>query len=81
MSGQLFAHHNHASDPKEENIVTGLEKRARVEFAEIGTRLFWPFADREWEDTGGEPRVQHVFVVIQLDLVLGDIREAFVGLF
>jgi len=41
-------HHNHTSDPEEEDIVTSLEQCSREVFGKIWS-LFWPAKDREWE--------------------------------
>jgi hypothetical protein len=68
LTGELHAHHDHARNPEEQDIVASLEQRSRVELGEIRRRLR-PLEDREREQPGGEPRVQHIVVLLQHKLL------------
>ena len=72
--GELERHHHHASDPEEENIVAGFQQRGGKEPLEI-VGFHRPAERRERKQTRREPRVQHVLVLLQTDLVLRDVES------
>mmetsp|Transcript_29965 Transcript_29965/g.66349 ORF Transcript_29965/g.66349 Transcript_29965/m.66349 type:complete len:205 (-) Transcript_29965:1398-2012(-) len=64
LPGQLDAHHHHASHPEEQDVVAGLQQRTGIEGGQV-LILLRPAEDREGEEAGGEPCVQHVVVLHQ----------------
>ena len=62
LAHQLLAEEDHPGDPEEEDVVTGLEKRARVEELELVGGL-GPTEHREREERGREPGVENVLVL------------------
>lgn len=53
---------------KEARARTGLQQLPGVEAGQV-RGVVGPAKDGDWEDAGGEPRVQHILVLAQLDLV------------
>mmetsp|Transcript_12703 Transcript_12703/g.36824 ORF Transcript_12703/g.36824 Transcript_12703/m.36824 type:complete len:425 (-) Transcript_12703:1031-2305(-) len=66
---ELERHHDHARDPEEEDVQAGLEERRGEETSQV-CRVVGPSHDREWKETGAEPRVEHIFVLLETNLVL-----------
>ena len=44
-----------------------LEERGRVEAGQVGGLFVRPPEDREGEEAGGEPRIEHVGVLLHID--------------
>ena len=65
FAGEFDAEHHHASHPEEEDIRTGLEHRGGIEIFEI-FGLFGPAQRGERPQSGGEPGIQHVFILVDL---------------
>jgi hypothetical protein len=73
---ELEAHHDHARDPEEEDVVAGLEEGVGVEGLEVGVLLVGPAEGGEGEEAGAEPRVEDVLVLREGD---GRLRDAEAG--
>ena len=58
---QLLGHEHHAGNPKEEDVMAGLEQMAREKVPHV-RRWFGPAHHSEWPHAGGEPRGEDVFV-------------------
>ena len=65
FAAKLQAHHNHPRDPEENNIVAGDERRRGIKFFEFG-RFDGPAHSRERPERAAEPRVQNVFVLMNI---------------
>lgn len=62
ITGKFHAHHDHAGDPEEEDVVPCLQQRCRVVLGQI-RRLLRPAKHREGEQARGKPGVQHIIVL------------------
>mmetsp|Transcript_83519 Transcript_83519/g.215089 ORF Transcript_83519/g.215089 Transcript_83519/m.215089 type:complete len:366 (+) Transcript_83519:1325-2422(+) len=69
LAGQCDAHHDHARDPEEEDVVTSLKHGRRVEVLEVGVGLVWPAHGGEGPEARREPGVQDIRILLQLDIV------------
>ena len=61
--GEMQPHHHHPRYPEEENVEAGLQQLSGVEGLEV-VGLVGPAEDGEGEQTGTEPGVQHVLILI-----------------
>mmetsp|Transcript_17815 Transcript_17815/g.30196 ORF Transcript_17815/g.30196 Transcript_17815/m.30196 type:complete len:506 (-) Transcript_17815:1701-3218(-) len=68
LVGQLETHHHHSGHPEEEDVVAGFEQVAREEGLEVVLVAVGPAEGREREEARGEPGVENVLVLNQLDL-------------
>mmetsp|Transcript_6391 Transcript_6391/g.18099 ORF Transcript_6391/g.18099 Transcript_6391/m.18099 type:complete len:361 (-) Transcript_6391:857-1939(-) len=68
LPGEVHAHHHHPGHPEEQNVVARLQEGRGVERLEV-RRLVGPLEDGEGEQPRAEPRVQHVLVLRQLDVL------------
>ena len=75
LAGELEREHDHPGDPEEEDVVPRLEQGGREVPPEVLRALVRPPEDGERVDAGREPRVQHVGVALERD-VLGRDLEA-----
>ena len=66
LAGVLQAQHDHARHPEEEDVVGGLHDASGVEIVQV-RRLVRPPQRRMRPQSGGEPRVQHVLVLPQVN--------------
>ena len=63
----MHGHHDHAGNPEEDDVETGNHHAGRVELTQrIG--VFRPAEGGEGPQRGGEPGVEHVFVLAQRDV-------------
>ena len=60
---EMQTHHHHPCHPKKQNIQTGFEQLGGIKRFEI-VGLIGPSEDGEGEQTGAEPCVQYVFVLV-----------------
>jgi len=61
---EVHGHHDHAGDPEEDNVEAGHHHAGWVELTQrVG--VFWPAEGGEGPQRGGEPGIQHVFVLTQ----------------
>ena len=68
LAGKLERHHNHPSNPEEDDVEPGNEHVGWVELVkELG--FVRPAQCRESPQCRGEPRVEHVFVLSENDVV------------
>lgn len=63
LVGQDDTQQNHSSDPEEQDVPTGLEEAGRVEAVHIRS-LLGPALDGEWPETGREPGIQDVVILL-----------------
>ena len=64
----MHAHHHHAGDPEKDDVEAGDEHRGRVITLQL-RRFVRPAHGRERPQRGREPRVEHVLVTLQLDIL------------
>ena len=57
----LYAHHHHAGDPEEENVIPRLHHAGGIEVAQV-LSLFRPSKGGVGDQRGTEPSVQHIRV-------------------
>lgn len=72
---EFLAEEHHASDPEENDVVSGFEKGIGEECLHV-VRVVGPAHNGEGEEAGAEPGVEHVFVLGEynfgwVDLELG----------
>ena len=60
---EMQTHHHHPCHPKKQNIQTGFEQLGGIKRFEI-VGLIGPSEDGEGEQTGAEPSVQYVFILV-----------------
>ena len=65
LAGEVNAVHDHAGDPEEQDVITGLQHGGRVKVFII-RGLFRPAKGRERPETGGEPGVQHIRILFDV---------------
>lgn len=70
LAEQLLAEEHHASNPEEDDVVTGLEQRVGEERLHV-VRVVGPAHHGEGEEARAEPRVEHVLVLGEHDLGRG----------
>lgn len=78
--GQLLAQHHHAGHPEEQNVVSGYEQPVRIVALEVHRLSVRPADGRERQQCRREPRVQHIVVLTNGQLVGDDRRPAAVRL-
>lgn len=66
LAGEPNRHHDHSCDPEEEDIVAGLEQLVREERLEVWVLCVRPLQGREGEETGTEPSVQDIAILLNL---------------
>ena len=80
LPSQVNTEQDHASNPEEEDIPSGLKHGRRIELAEVGSLLGWyqntdgvgngltyligPAHDTEWPETRGEPGIKNVLILL-----------------
>ena len=64
-TGELDAEHHHARHPEEEDVCAGFHHRGGIEVLQVGG-LLRPAERGEWPQSGGEPGVEHVFILAQV---------------
>ena len=74
FSGIFDAHHNHAGDPEEQNIITCFQYTRGVEITEI-CRIFRPAQSGMRPQSGGKPGIEHVHVLF--DFCRSAVRTGF----
>ena len=62
---ELQAHHDHACDPEEDDVIARHENARRVELLELG-RLLGPAHRLERPESRAEPCVEHVLILVQM---------------
>ena len=65
--GEAETHHDHAGYPEEEDVGASLEQVPREEGLHVGVLVVGPAHGGEGEEPRGEPGVQHVLVLGQLN--------------
>ena len=74
MPGELLPEENHPRHPEENDVVASLKESAGVEHFQV-VSLVRPAENGEREQAGTEPSVQDVFVLLQRDLGLVNLKE------
>jgi len=74
LAREVDAEEDHARDPEEEDVPARLEQARRVEVLEVG-RLLGPALDREWPQARREPRVEHVVVLLERELLARELGD------
>ena len=65
---QMQTHHDHPRHPEEQDVEPGLEQLGGVEGLQV-VRVVGPTEDREREEARAEPGIEHVFVLVEGELV------------
>ncbi len=65
LTGQLQAHHDHASNPQEQNVPRRGKHVGRIERFQLGC-VPRPAERREWPQSRGEPSVEHILLLANM---------------
>ena len=74
LARELHAHHDHPRHPEEQDVMASLQQRRGVKLREVCS-LLGPLEYREWEESRGEPGVQHIIILPQIHLLSWESTE------
>ena len=72
---ELDAHHDHAGDPKEDDVEARDEHRGRIEPLQRGD-IVWPIERGERPERRGEPGVEHILVLAEWQILSETVASA-----
>lgn len=63
LVGEAETHHDHASDPKEDDVTSCFKKIPREEGFEVGILDIGPAKGSEGEESRREPGIEDIFIL------------------